>query len=151
VLILAPPRRKLTVCLVEGCELGLDPTQFFGTEPTRSVFSCISDFGDGVNPSHVCLKKLETWVGWHDNTVSVGPTCHQWTPAIKLSSISFSFSFFLSPPYPLPRVPIVTADARTGRRGPLVRGAPRRRPGRGPRRRARRARPRAWASSTPPA
>ena len=80
--------------------VGLDPTRILGTEPTHPLFVCTSDFGDGVNPFHVWLKELGIRVGWHDNTVNEGPTCHQWTPPVNLSP--FSFSFF-SNPYLLPR------------------------------------------------
>lgn len=54
--------------------VGSNPVFFF--ESICSVFGWVSDFGDIVNPSHVWLKKLETWVGWCDNTISEGPTCH---------------------------------------------------------------------------
>ena len=55
----------------------LDPTRILGTEPTHSLFGCTFDFGDGVNPFHVWLNELRIWVGWHDNIVNEGPTCHQ--------------------------------------------------------------------------
>ena len=40
------------------------------------------------------MKKLETWIGCHDNTVSDDLTYHQWTPPVNLSPISFIFIFF---------------------------------------------------------
>ena len=44
--------------------VGLDPTLILRTEPTHLLFGCSSDFGDGVNPSHVWLRELGIRVGW---------------------------------------------------------------------------------------
>jgi hypothetical protein len=49
--------------------VGLAPSFVLGMEPTRLLFSCNSDFGDGINPSHVWLKELRLRVGWQGNTV----------------------------------------------------------------------------------
>jgi hypothetical protein len=71
-----PPETVTTLpCVWLGVGwVGLDPTQFLGTEPTRPVFGCISNFWVGVNMSGVWLKELEIWVGCHDNPVSEDPT-----------------------------------------------------------------------------
>ena len=49
-------------CGISG--LGWIQLSIWGTEPTHPLFGCSSDFGDGVNPSHVWLRELGVRVGW---------------------------------------------------------------------------------------
>jgi hypothetical protein len=89
---------SLINCLF-GCGgewVGLDPTLILGTKPTHSLFGCISDFEDAVNPSHVWLKELRIRVGWQDNTI-----------AIVLCGPHMSSSSYLLPPsYVVGSIPI---------------------------------------------
>ena len=58
-----PKIRSATKQWMCWLRVGLAPTLVLRMEPTHPLFGCSSDFGDGVNPSHVWLRELEIWVG----------------------------------------------------------------------------------------
>ena len=56
--------------------LGWIQPSFLGWVEPISLFGCTSNFGDGVNSSHIWLKKLGIGVGWQFNSVATGIGLH---------------------------------------------------------------------------
>ena len=56
--------------------MGWIQPSFLGWVEPISLFGCTSNFEDGVNSSHVWLKKLGIGVGWQFNSVATGIGLH---------------------------------------------------------------------------